>query len=210
MATYEPRSDRKLLTSHEWLTFGWASLPENRIELSGETKEPLVVQYAGETAGFANALAEDGWKPAPEWSLTTASGFVVGQTPAEKLPALPRTQNGRQPALILIKNDHMQDPQSSRWILRLWPSRYQVLHRGSLLPLYTGSVLHEEILRPMGEFSGPKIDREEPALADNPALLVDGAAARTRTDGTEVVLALEPPASPVSSSDKPRANSRGR
>lgn len=210
MATYEPRSDRQLLTSNEWLAFGWARLPENRIELNGETKEPLVVQYAGETAGFAQALAADGWKPAPKWSLTTASGFVVGQTPAEKLPALPRTQNGRQPALILIKNDDTQDPQSSRWILRLWPSHYQVLHQGSLLPLYTGSVLHEEILRPMGEFSGPKIDREEPALADNPALLVDGAAARTRTDGTEVVLALEPAAVPVSSSDKPRANSRGR
>ena len=210
IAAYEPREDRTLLTSTEWLSFGWASLPESRIELNGETEEPLVIQYTGDVSRFALALEPEGWIPAPKWSLSSASGFVVGETPAEKLPALPRTQNGRQPALVLIRNDSQGEPNGGRWILRLWPSRFEILHGGTLLPVYTGSVVHEEILRPMGEFSGPKIDRDVPALEDNPARLVPGAVIRMRDDGTEVVLSLDPGVFELSNSDKPAARPRAR
>ncbi|MEJ8476765.1 bifunctional DedA family/phosphatase PAP2 family protein [Roseibium algae] len=192
LATYKPRSEREVLTSNAWMTFGWKQLPHQRIELNGNTKEPLVIQYAGDLGRFAASLAADGWKPAPEWSLRSATGFVVGKTPAENFPALPRTQNGRQPALILIKNDPTEAPGSSRWILRLWPSSYEILHSGTFLTLYTGSVLHEEIMRPMGEFSGPKIDRQAPPEAENPARLLPGAVTQSRENGTQVVLALDP------------------
>ncbi|WP_417688669.1 VTT domain-containing protein [Roseibium sp.] len=192
LATYQPRAERVILTAREWTARGWQMLPDHRIELNGETKEPLVIQYAGSPERFSEALLPQGWIPAPKWTLETASGFVVGETPAEKLPALPRTQNGRQPSLILIRGDQATAPDNNRWILRLWPSRYEILRNGDLLPLFTGSVLHEEILRPMGEFSGPKIDRQIPALEENPAILIPGANVRTRADGTEVVLAIDP------------------
>ncbi|WP_209007417.1 bifunctional DedA family/phosphatase PAP2 family protein [Roseibium litorale] len=195
MEAYKPRHDRRLLTASEWQSFGWASLPDHRIELSGETKEPLVIQYAGKPDGLAKALAGGGWQPAPEWTLSSATGFIVGQTPADKLPALPRTQNGRQPALILIRSDDDKTTGGSRWILRLWPGSTEILRNGDVLPLYSGSILHEEILRPMGEFSGPKIDRQAPSLEDNPVRNLPGAIVRKRDDGTAVVLAVDPNAS---------------
>ena len=193
VATYEPRDRFQILTFSEWHATGWKELPQSRIELSGGTKEPLVIQYAGDPARLAPLLAPHGWLRPPKWSLSTASGFVEGKTPADKLPILPRTQNGRSPALVLIHKDETSDPNGGRWVLRLWPSRFQILADGTLERLYVGSILHEAILRPMGEFSGPKMDREAPALSTNPARLLPGALVRKWPDGVEVVLCREPP-----------------
>ncbi|MFD1697130.1 bifunctional DedA family/phosphatase PAP2 family protein [Roseibium aestuarii] len=192
METYAPRSEIIRMTGSTWRGFGWSQLPAQRIELSGETKEPLVMQYAGDPKRLIDKLAGEGWRPAPEWTLSSASGFVEGQTPAEDLPAFPRTQNGRQPALTLIRKDEGAAPSDSRWVMRLWPSRYAVLEGRQLLPLYTGSVLHEEIIRPMGEFSGPKTDRQTPEPKDNPLSSLSTSLQRERPNGETVVLAVEP------------------
>lgn len=210
IATYEPRNRFQILTQTEWQASGWTELPQNRIELSGGTKEPLVIQYAGAPSMLAPLLEAHGWSRPPKWSLSTASGFVEGQTPADKLPILPRTQNGRTPALVLIHKDETSDPNGGRWVLRLWPSRFQILADGSLKRLYVGSILHESILRPMGEFSGPKTDREAPALSTNPARLLPGALVRKWPNGMEVVLCEEPtaPAAASNTTGKPGARSR--
>lgn len=212
MIAYEPRSDLRVFTDAAWRQTGWRDIPQNRIELNGEIEEPLVIQYAGNTAHFAAALEEHGWIQPPRWTLTTATGFITGETPAEDLPALPRTQNGRQPALVLIRNDESSDAKGGRWILRLWPSRYRVLENGELSPVFIGSVMHESILRPMGEFSGPRTDQEWPPLSENPARILPGAIAHERADGTEVVLVNDPGPLPpdINSSDRPRARSRAQ
>jgi len=192
LLTYEPRSNKEVLSASGWRGSGWQTLPSRRIELNGDREEPLVIQYSGSLAQFANQAASSGWQLPPKWSLSSAGGFVEGKTPPDSLPILPRTQNGRQPDLVLIRKD--ADAAGGRWVLRLWPSRYQILEGGKLKALFLGSVVHEDILRPMGEFSGPRTDVHVPDPADNPALLMPGAITRTRPNGTEVVLALEPPA----------------
>ena len=208
---YEPRTNTEALTATGWLAGGWRALPAERIELNGDTEEPLVIQYTGSLDRFAQAAEADGWQKPPKWSLSSAGGFVEGKTPPDSLPILPRSQNGRQPSLVLIRKDHSADAdKSGRWVLRLWPSRYAILQAGSLHPLYLGSVVHEDILRPMGEFSGPKTDIETPDPTDNPAHLLPGAITRKRADGTEVVLGFSygpvpPAASGVPAKDTPEA-----
>ncbi|MEP1188329.1 MAG: LssY C-terminal domain-containing protein, partial [Roseibium sp.] len=141
----------------------------------------------------------------PKWSLSTAGGFVEGKTPPDSLPILPRSQNGRQPDLVLIRKDEA----GGRWVLRLWPSRYQILETGRLRALYLGSVVHEDILRPMGEFSGPSTDLQVPHPEDNPALLLPGAVVRERADGTRVVLALgSRSAVPMAEADRPMSRAQ--
>nr|WP_244327755.1 bifunctional DedA family/phosphatase PAP2 family protein [Roseibium sp. RKSG952] len=192
LIVYEPQADLQILTSADWTTTAWRDLPAHRIELSGEMKEPLVIQYAGDPEHFARALAAYGWQKPPKWSLATATGFIVGETPADDLPVLPRTQNGLQPALVLIRNDPGAHPASGRWILRLWPSRFRIDENGHLQTIYLGSVMHEEILRPMGEFSGPKTDLESPAAGENPARDLPGAIIHRRSNGLRVVLVTDP------------------
>ena len=211
LATYQPRDERILLTEREWKRAGWIRLPDHRIELSGNIKEPLVIQYSGDLGYFADFLAQDGWKPAPEWSLASASGFVMGQTPAEDLPALPQTQNGQQPSLVLIHNDEAPDPRNrGRWVIRLWPTPFDLVRNGDLAPIYTGNVLHEEILRPMGEFSGPRVDRDTPRINDNPARLFPGSVVHNRGDGTHTILVTEPPLSALSDADMLKTGSEAQ
>ncbi|MEM5581758.1 VTT domain-containing protein [Roseibium sp. AS2] len=205
LLTYEPRSDKEVLTGSGWLDGAWQALPARRIELNGDREEPLVVQYSGSLDGFAGTAEKAGWQRPPKWSLSTAGGFVEGKTPPDSLPILPRSQNGRQPDLVLIRKDEA----GGRWVLRLWPSRYQILDTGRLRALYLGSVVHEDILRPMGEFSGPRTDLQVPHPEDNPALLLPGAVVRERADGTRVVLALgSRPAVPMAEADKPRSRAQ--
>ncbi|MBN9672652.1 bifunctional DedA family/phosphatase PAP2 family protein [Roseibium aggregatum] len=189
LLTYEPRSNTEVLTVSGWLDGDWRAVPARRIELNGDREEPLVIQYSGPLNSFAETAREAGWQRPPKWSLTTASGFVEGQTPSDSLPILPRSQNGRQPEMVLIRKD-ANEAEGGRWVLRLWPSRFEIVKDGHLHALYVGSVVHEDILRPMGEFSGPRTDLETPPSAQNPALLLPGAVTRVRGDGTEVVLAL--------------------
>ncbi|WP_269584589.1 bifunctional DedA family/phosphatase PAP2 family protein [Roseibium sp. Sym1] len=213
LRTYEPRSNKEVLTAIGWREAGWRSLPARRIELNGDREEPLVIQYSGSLDRFAKSAEQAGWRQPPKWSLSTAGGFVEGKTPPDSLPILPRSQNGRQPDLVLIRRD--TDEAGGRWVLRLWPSRYELLDTGKLHPLYLGSVVHEDILRPMGEFSGPRTNLHVPDPADNPALLLPGAVTRKREDGTEVVLGsdygrLAPLAPNARQPEKPAANQRGR
>ncbi|CTQ55438.1 Inner membrane protein YabI [Roseibium album] len=210
LLTYQPRTNTEILTATGWRESGWQGLPAHRVELNGDREEPLVIQYSGSLNRFAEFAEKDGWRRPPKWSLTSAGGFVEGKTPPDSLPILPRSQNGRQPELVLIRKDPDED-KSGRWVLRLWPSRYEILQGGSLHALYLGSVVHEDILRPMGEFSGPKTDRDVPGVADNPALLVPGAVTRTRLGGTKIVLGLAPGTGPEASrTDKPEASSQAR
>ncbi|MEM9632159.1 MAG: VTT domain-containing protein [Pseudomonadota bacterium] len=189
LLTYEPRTSKEVMTASSWREYGWISVPARRIELNGDREEPLVIQYAGSLKRFADIAEKSGWQLPPKWSLTTAGGFVEGETPPDSLPILPRSQNGHQPDLVLIRKDAGKDV-SGRWVLRLWPSQYEILESGRLQALYVGSVVHEDIVRPLGEFSGPRTDIHAPPLAENPAMHIPGSVIRKRSDGTEIVLGL--------------------
>ena len=187
LARHQPNPDRQIITANVWRSFGWEWLPARRIELNGQMKEPLVVQFAGDPKIFQTQLEAAGWKSPPRWSLNSASGFVEGKTRAEELPALPRSQNGRQTVLVLLREDDGGSA-GGRWVFRLWPSRFEVVEDGKLHPVFLGSVVHEDILRPMGEFSGPRTDFQTPAPGINPALLLPGALVKSSRTGTEIVL----------------------
>ena len=209
LLTYEPRTNKEILTASSWRESGWLSVPSHRIELNGDIEEPLIIQYAGSLKQFAEIAEKSGWSTPPKWSLTTAGGFVEGETPPDSLPILPRSQNGHQPDLVLIREDPGSDT-SGRWVLRLWPSRYEILDGGRLNDLYVGSVVHEDIVRPLGEFSGPRTDIHAAPVADNPALQIPGSVIRKRSGGIDVVLGLSSgpaagPASPDLSADTPPA-----
>lgn len=193
LALYRPVTPLVTLTETDWQAEGWRSLPAARIELNGETGEPLILQWAGDPQALAAALAPAGYVPAPHWSVVTFAGFLTGRTPPEELPALPRIQNGRGAELVLVREDEA-DPAASaggRWVLRLWPTRYELATAdGQRLPVHVGSLIHERILRPLNELSAPRTDREWPLDAENPLPRLPGIATRRREDGTPVALGI--------------------
>ena len=76
-----------------------------------------------------------------------------------------------------------------RWVLRLWPTRYEVRKgEGGTQPIYVGSLIHERILRPLNELSAPRADRDLPEAKDNPLPGLPGTTLRSRRSGSGVVL----------------------
>jgi membrane protein DedA with SNARE-associated domain/membrane-associated phospholipid phosphatase len=203
-AMYRPATPVVSMSADDWLADGWRQLPSHRIELNGEREEPLILQWSGTPKALAEALAPAGYMPAQGWSLTTFAGFLTGQTAPEDLPALPRVHNGRGAELVLVRRDSDskgpeggggdtgQDGEPApggRWVLRLWPTRYEV-RRGEAgtQPVYVGSLIHERILRPLNELSAPRTDRDLPEAKDNPLPGLPGTALRSRRNGSGVVL----------------------
>lgn len=188
---YRPSTPVETLTADEWLSGGWRTLPAHRIELSGEQEEPLILQWSGDPKALADALARKGYRPAPGWSLVTFAGFLTGQTAAEDLPALPRIQNGRGADLVLVRRDgdDTTGTEGGRWVLRLWPTRFEVMtEAGERLPLRVGSLIHERILRPLNELSAPRADRDLPQADENPLNDLPGIVLKLRPDGSTVAL----------------------
>jgi len=202
LAMYQPVSPTVTLAEPVWRAQGWKDLPAERIELNGEEGEPLILQWAGDPARLAEALAPAGYVEAPQWSVATFAGFLTGRTPPEQLPALPRIQNGRGAELVLVRRDEESDPVSAnrdddeardggRWVLRLWPTRFRVTTvSGEDLPIHVGSLIHERILRPLNELSAPRADRDLPLAEENPLPRMKGVAIRMRADGSQVTLAI--------------------
>ncbi|WP_067338619.1 bifunctional DedA family/phosphatase PAP2 family protein [Stappia indica] len=195
---YRPTKPIEILTSQEWLSGGWEKVPTHRIELSGEREEPLILQWSGDPQALADALARDGYRPAPGWSLTTFAGFLTGQTAPEDLPALPRIQNGRGADLVLVRQDEDEpagadgSTDGGRWVLRLWQTRFEIVTQdGERLPLRVGSLIHERILRPLNELSAPRADRDLPQADENPLNGLPGIMLKMRSDGSTVALGGE-------------------
>lgn len=193
-ALYAPHQPQAIaMTMADWREDGWQNVPARRIELDGETEEPLVLQWAGSLAPLEAAMAPLGFERAPRWSLATLTGFLVGQTPAEDLPTLPRTHNGRAPAIVLIREDNVTNAKrGGRWVLRVWPTAYRLDDNGYAIPLYAGSLVHERVSYPLNELSTVRTDRDVPLEKDNPLLQLDGAAVKSRDGEIAVVLAGAP------------------
>ncbi|MCY1706928.1 bifunctional DedA family/phosphatase PAP2 family protein [Pannonibacter sp. SL95] len=188
LVVYSPVAREETLGLDTWMTNGWTLVSGRRIGLSGEFKEPLVIQYAGSLDALSKRLEAEGWRRPPDWTVKSATGFVEGKTTPDDLPTLPRTHNGRYAALALMRDDPNGGSGGKRWVLRLWPTSYVIDADGRTQTLFAGGLLREEILHPLGEFSSPKIDLPAPSLSDNPVADLPGAVVRTRPDGTQTVL----------------------
>ncbi len=163
LAAYAPQPTKTVLPASQWLADGWQALPARRIELGGETGEPLLLQWAGGPAELADRLKAAGWTDPPPWSLTSASMFLFGQTAISALPVLPSLHNGRDATLTLVHAD-AADPASFRWVLRLWPSPFVIDQAGQERDLLVGSIIRERILHPLDESTAVKAEQGSPPL----------------------------------------------
>lgn len=118
-------------SADSWWNGGYRALPAYRIDMAGVPKQPLNVQWQGGLAEIEAALLQAGWhRTAPlEWG--TALRWLA-RSPIAELPVLAQIHNGRGQALMLRK----PIDEEQQWVLRLWPSEWQV--EGE--PLWVGSV----------------------------------------------------------------------
>jgi undecaprenyl-diphosphatase len=151
-AEYARAETAAVLDRRTWLDDGWRRLPARRIELGGETGEPLSIQTDLPPDRIAGALAAAGWTvPAPAPASLLAA--LPASAPIERRGPLPMFHDGRAPVLVAVG----PSSEGSRPVVRIWPSG-AVTDAGA--PILVGSVAVERLV---GDTFGLSIVADRPA-----------------------------------------------
>jgi len=81
LSFYAPQTQPAVALSKPWRDGGWKELPTYRVDLAGETEEPLLLQWRSSTDALQDELLRLGWLVEPAWSLA-AMNTLCAQTPA--------------------------------------------------------------------------------------------------------------------------------
>jgi len=139
--------------SKPWRDGGWKELPAYRIDLAGETEEPLVLQWRGGAAALQDELMKQGWLMEPVWSLAALNAFARPDTGPANMPVIPKFDDGRFQSLAMIRVGELAGEQG-RFVLRAW-SQDAIDPNGSNAEIHLGSILFERIDHPLSQLSIP-------------------------------------------------------
>ncbi len=136
---YVPQPVTRSLSIAAWQRQAYAELPLRRVDLGGESEEPLTLQWAGSVAALTHLLDNQGWKSGVPWSPVNALRWLSPSSPIETLPVLPMLNDGQPPALRASRP--LSGSSDQRAILQLWPTHFFVHGAGvSRQPLWVGSI----------------------------------------------------------------------
>jgi undecaprenyl-diphosphatase len=140
------------MMASEWGASGWQELPDRRIDLTGQAREPLTLQWAGELATVQQTLQGRGWRLPAAWAPMSTLGWLTTTTPPPQLPVVPYLASGKPASLTLIMPDAAA-PNESRFVLRLWDADLDLVDNSNPVPLWIGSVVKERIAHPLSLFT---------------------------------------------------------
>jgi LssY C-terminus len=153
LSRYAPQSRPAAALSKPWRDGGWNELPAYRIDLAGETEEPLLLQWRGSATALQDELMKQGWLVGPAWSLGALNAFARPDTGPANLPVLPSFDDGRVQTLAMIRMGELAGEQG-RFVLRTW-SQHASEPNGSTAEILLGSILFERVDHPLSQLSIP-------------------------------------------------------
>jgi undecaprenyl-diphosphatase len=146
---YARQTQPALALSQLWRNGGWKELPARRIDLGGETEEPLLLQWRGSPSALQQELLKHGWLLEPAWSLTALNTFLRVGTGPTALPVIPMFNDGRRQATAMIRPGNQ-----GRFILRAWSQG--VSEQGEpAVEILLGSIIFERVDHPLNALSIP-------------------------------------------------------
>jgi undecaprenyl-diphosphatase len=149
LALYAPPTQPVVALPELWRDGGWKELPTYRVDLSGETEEPLLLQWRGSTDALQDELLRQGWLVEPSWTLAAMNTFVRPDTGPASLPVIPMFNAGRPQAIAMI-----QPGERGRFVLRTW---FQDASEpgGAAVEILVGSIVFERVDHPLNQLSIP-------------------------------------------------------
>jgi membrane protein DedA with SNARE-associated domain/membrane-associated phospholipid phosphatase len=153
LALYAPQPEPAVALSQPWRDGGWKALPAYRVDLTGETEEPLLLQWHGSATALENELTKQGWLAGPAWSLAALNALVRSDTGAASMPVIPKFDDGRLQTLAMIRAGELAGEQG-RFVLRAW-SRDASEPNGSIAEILLGSIFFERVEHPLSQLSIP-------------------------------------------------------
>lgn len=178
-----PAPRAQFMTRAQWLETGWARLPSRRADLSQRDRTPLTVQFAGDPATLAAALATAGWAPAELLDWGNAVRLLSPSLPLAELPTIPQVHDGHHEGLVLIR----EGGESRREVLRLWSTPWRL---EDATPLWVGNLSTQHKATLFGLVAFPATDPAGFAAPPRLEVAADGLASR-QPPGARVLL-IEP------------------
>ncbi|MGN6098706.1 MAG: VTT domain-containing protein [Bosea sp. (in: a-proteobacteria)] len=139
-------------TKAEWADARWATLPRHRIDLEGDFKEPIVLQWAGPPPELEAALAKLGWTSPRPWSAATLASMFSSTPSFAELPVLPRLNNGQAAVVTMMK---VSTDGATRQILRAWATPLSITDLNSASVLII-SIVRETLWQPLDLVALPR------------------------------------------------------
>ncbi|MEK6295903.1 MAG: LssY C-terminal domain-containing protein, partial [Paraburkholderia tropica] len=125
-----------------------------RVDMKGERREPMTLQWAASAADLSHALRDAGWSEGTQFSVKSVLSLVAPNVDALSLPLLPKLNNGQPSPLVFARLHLPDDPQrpgSRRDVLRFWPTGYALASADT--PIWVGSLVHERLRRASWPFN---------------------------------------------------------
>jgi undecaprenyl-diphosphatase len=153
LSLYAPQPAPAVALSKPWRDGGWNELPTYRIDIAGETEEPLLLQWRGSASALQDELMKQGWVTGPPWSLAALNAFVRPDSGPASMPVIPKLDDGRMPTLAMIQSGELAG-EPGRFVLRAW-SQDVSDPGGSRAEVLAGAVYFERIYHPLSQLSVP-------------------------------------------------------
>ncbi|NRB55006.1 MAG: phosphatase PAP2 family protein [Salinicola sp.] len=164
---YSPQLSAKKATWEDWLNGAAREITVKRIDLAGETEEPLALQWAGDLSSLRSALELDGWQINTPWSINNTLAWLDPQTSAALLPILPRLNEGHPP--VLNASSVVAGKPSQRVVLQVWPTLVELGCGSADIPLWAGSLRVQQRTSILGLVALER-DRKNASLAQSALL----------------------------------------
>ncbi|MDJ0931886.1 bifunctional DedA family/phosphatase PAP2 family protein [Breoghania sp.] len=117
MLFYSEPIHTTVITETNWRETGWADMPARRIELTGETGEPFIAQWAGPVDALEKRIRDNGWEIVPTWSWVDVLAYSDGRNRIDKLLPRPSLHEGQLANLSATRATPADD---GRLVLRAW------------------------------------------------------------------------------------------
>jgi len=134
LARYAPQPRVATMTESAWWSGAWRHLPARRIDLEGESEEPLNIQWAGRLSAIRARLQRLDWTHPVPLDVANTLRWLMPDPDIRQLPVPPRSHDGRYEALRLVRTTD----DGTTFVLRLWPADLELMPAGE--PLWVGTV----------------------------------------------------------------------
>ncbi|MEE4378991.1 MAG: bifunctional DedA family/phosphatase PAP2 family protein [Candidatus Competibacteraceae bacterium] len=139
---YQPHTTVQTMTWKQWWQGDWQTLPANRSNWQGHSRQAMAFQWADSMARIERRLRNTGWQTPPAASALNAVQWLNPLTQVTDLMVLPRLHQGRAEKLVLVKPGPQPD---TRWVLRFWDAGIRL--RKENTPLWSGSLTLQKLER---------------------------------------------------------------
>jgi hypothetical protein len=141
-----------VITQTDWTGSLWKTFACYRVDMKGERREPMTLQWAASADTVRAALRGAGWSEGAHFTMRDALSLVAPQVDVLSLPLLPKLNNGMPSPLVFARVPAPGDaahPGDRRDVLRFWPTGYALggIDDGGAVPIWTGSLIHERLRR---------------------------------------------------------------